>query len=447
MKPRRTVTAIFLALFFLASCAQPEASLPPEETSPPPEPVVSAPVESAPEPAPEEQGPKPLSQAKELPVSTEPVELKPDQWEIPPNPHYWGEPYYERVWWVGGRILRITVAKGYETGEPEPESSEPEPESSEPLPSLMDDDFWDTIDIAETLTPQYLCDEAGELLYPDIFYYIYFREGYLNLTNKEETFLIRYDGSETDTLRLPVTKAQRMEPLPDGTYRGYLWDVPIYYDRDGNRLSVDTTEYQLSLPNGAILDAAVKGYSLLTEHITPYLRNHPDPAVEQKINTALTEYFSKADTFVNKKGQMTGISHLTFSADVTGDVLHVKYDEFWRPFRTFSGDWAIGHILIDVTTGEVYRFSDLFADEEGAKRFLYERTSELCADYEDYAPLYSAEEYFVPGYFFISGGKACYETKWTFSHSKTGNPVEIPLEDFAPFLDKDGSFYQALARR
>ena len=438
MRRRRALAAFCFAALLLVSCgrlaeaaspAETSVSEPPASVAPPPESV------SDPETVPEPEK-KPLAQAKELPVSAEPVELKPDRWEIPPNPHYQGEPYWERVWWVHGRILRITQADGYETGEPKPETSG--------WTSFPPDFDIDTIDIAETLTPQYLCNEAGDLLYPDIFYYIYFREDYLNLTNKEETFFIRYDGTETDLPRLPVTKAQYMEPLPDGTCLGYLWDIPIHYDREGNQLSVDTTRYQLSLPNGAVLDAAVKGHSLLTEHITPYLRGHPDLAVQQKINDGLAEYFSRGDSFVNDQGQMTGISHLTFSADCTGDVLHVKYDEFWRPFRTFSGDWFTGHIHFDLNTGEVCQFSDLFADEEGAKRLIYEKASEKYADYSDYSPSEEIDRYFIPGYFFISGGSVCYETRWTFSHSKTGNPVEIPLEEFDEYLDRDGSFYQAL---
>ncbi|MCI8652809.1 MAG: hypothetical protein HFF11_03830 [Angelakisella sp.] len=437
---RKGFAALLLAFALLAACAAaPEAgSVPPPETSA----SVSLQPESTSGSASEESGPKPLSRAKELPVSSEPVELKPDQWEIPPNPHYQGKPYWERVWWVHGRVLRITEAEGYDTGEPESGSSG----EASPLPDLNWDEYWDTIDIAETLTPQYLCDEAGNLLYPDIFYYIYFREDYLNLTNKEETFFIRYDGTETDLPRLPVTKAQCMEPLPDGTCLGYLWDIPIHYDREGNQLSVDTTQYQLPLPNGAVLDAAVKGHSLLTEHITPYLRDHPDPVVQQKINDGLEEYFSSGHSFVNGQGQMTGISHLTFSADCTGHVLHVKYDEFWRPFRTFSGDWFIGHILFDLNTGEVCQFSDLFADGEGAKRLIYEKASEKYADYSDYSPSEEVDRYFIPSYFFISGGSVCYETRWTFSRSKTGNPVKIPLEEFAGYLDREGSFYRALTQ-
>lgn len=450
MKTRVISILVLLALLLSACGAPAEASSsgPPQE-APEPSSQSSEPSSSAP------AGPvkRPLALAKELPDTGGKIELKQSEWDIPPNPRYPDElkvlregemwplgqlPHWERVWWVHGKVLRITEAKGYRSLEEDPIQWEPEDLSLEEWAQRLEE--HPELQLEGVLEKNLLCDEDGALLYPDSFYSIVLQKDHISITDLERTFLLDYDGNPVDALSFPVTEAHAMDRLPDGTYRGYLGEIVTTYDETGKVLERDTTAYQVPLPGGMVLDAKGRSRSLTECDIIPYLRDHPDPAVEQRINRELEDFFALSDEEYDG-----GASDLTFSADCTGDVLHVKYDLWWKPIRAATGDWYPAHIHLDLRTGERYSYYDLFADEEGARKLIFKKAKEV---YSDCGFTENLEDFrVIPGYFYICEGRPYYETRWEFSCSKNGTPVEIPLEEFDKYLDRDSRFYQALVRQ
>ena len=451
MKIRAVAAILFIALLFTA-CNVPNAEPSQSQTgssgvsdSDP----ASKEESSQPSSEPSKSWKKPLALARELPTTGGKIELDPDEWDIPQNPRYPNElkekeewplffsPHWERVWWVNSKVLRITEAAGYQSLEGDPIQWEPEDLSPEEWAQRLEE--HPELQLEGVLEENLLCDEDGALLYPDSFYSITLQKDYISITDLDRTFLLDYDGNPVDALSFPVTEAHAMDRLPDGTYRGYLGEIVTTYDETGKVLERDTTAYQVPLPGGMVLDAKGRSRSLTECDIIPYLRGHPDPAVEQRINRELEDFFTLSEEEYDGSA-----SSLTFSADCTGDVLHVKYDLWWKPVRAATGDWYPAHIHLDLRTGERYSYYDLFADEEGARKLIFKKAKE---EYSDCGFTENIEDFrVIPGYFYICEGCPYYETRWEFSCSKNGNPAAIPLEELDEFLDRDSRFYKALTR-
>ena len=422
--------AILLALT-LSACsgmAAAESSSLPEASQPAPAPPAESPASDS-EPAPLEK--KPLSLAWELPVTDEPVELLPEEWDIPANPHYPDGECRERVWWAHGKVLRIPWAKGYQSREGDPvQLWEPSPEESHQL--------WEKHpELAEEcgLLCSLLCDEKGDLIYPKPFQNIHLRKDYLSLTGLEYTWLIDYDGNETDTLRFPITKARSMDRLPDGNYLGYFRKLVTTYDQEGNEIARDSTAYQTPMPNGTVLDARWKSRSLVNISLVPFLRDHPDPAVEKKINQALETFF---------EDDWSEVFFSEFSADCTGKVLHIRQVGRAKGYRAIASDQVSSNIHLNLETGEVYQLGDLFSDEAEARRYDYENILEKNDGYlsEEYVQL------MLDGFmehhglnFGVTGDNLYYEV-WYYLNDTT--PLEIPLAEFGECLNREGGFYRAL---
>ncbi len=442
MKTKVMSILVLLALL-LSACGGPgEAS----SSSPPQEAPESSSQSSEPAsaPSPAQPGKKPLSLARELPDTGEPIELEEDEWDIPPNPRYPNElkvlreegiwppgqlPHAERVWWTHGKVLRVTGAEGYQSLEGDPIQWEMEDRSSEEWKRLLEE--YPEAQQEGMLYRQLLCDEDGALLCPYPFYYIYLREDYIALTDLDRTFLIDYDGNLVDALSFPVTEAHTMDRLPDGTYRGYLGEIVTTYDETGKVLERDTTAYQVPLPGGMVLDAKGQSRNLAECNIVPYLRGHPDPAVEQWINQTLEDRFALFE--------YECVFERTFTADYTGDVLHIDGDTWGKSFDAVGSMQSYTHIYLDLRTGESYSYYDLFADEEGAQRLIFEKGRE--SGVYSFFPETLEDFRETEGYFYISSSDVCYELE------KFRKPVRIPLEEFDQYLDRDSRFYQALVRQ
>ena len=301
MKIRAVAAILFIALLFTA-CNVPNAEPSQSQTgfsgvsdSDP----ASKEESSQPSSEPSKSGKKSLALARELPTTGGKIELDPDEWDIPQNPRYPNElkekeewplffsPHWERVWWVNSKVLRITEAVGYQSLEGDPIQWEPEDLSLEEWAQRLEE--HPELQLEGVLEENLLCDEDGALLYPDSFYSITLQKDYISITDLDRTFLLDYDGNPVDALSFPVTEAHAMDRLLDGTYRGYLGEIVTTYDETGKVLERDTTAYQVPLPGGMVLDAKGRSRSLTECNIIPYLRGHPDPAVEQRINRELIE--------------------------------------------------------------------------------------------------------------------------------------------------------------
>lgn len=443
MKIRAVAAILFIALLFTAcnvSNAEPSQSQTGSSGVSDSDPA-SKEESSQPSSEPSKSGKKSLALARELPTTGGKIELDPDEWDIPPNPRYPNElkekeewplffsPHWERVWWVNGRVLRITEAAGYQSLEGDPIQWEPEDLSPEEWAQRLKE--HPELQLEGVLEENLLCDEDGALLYPDSFYSITLQKDYISITDLDRTFLLDYDGNPVDALSFPVTEAHAMDRLPDGTYRGYLGEIVTTYDETGKVLERDTTAYQVPLPGGMVLDAKGQSRNLAECNIVPYLRGHPDPAVEQRINRELEDRFALFE--------YECVFERTFTADYTGDVLHINKDTWGKSFDAVGSMQSYTHIYLDLRTGESYSYYDLFADEEGAQRLIFEKGRE--SGVYSFFPETLEDFRETESYFYISSSDVCYELE------KFRKPVRIPLEEFDQYLDRDSRFYQALVRQ
>jgi hypothetical protein len=305
-----------------------------------------------------------------------------------------------------------------------------------------DGNIWDTFSKKAIFT------DKGEQITDMAYYNISrFKNGISSVSTDTQTFIIGLDGK-------PMEKFGVLDGVGTVECVGDLIEANIDGDRiyltlDGK--TVWKSERVFRLTNGALVkqNKYRPDRFLLVQY--PVISNHPDPVVQDKLNSLLKAYFmgnndfppEEEDSYAADAGSNYGVSQV-------GDLLVIRQTSWYYPLGAAHGSSALSVYHMNAATGKEYTLKDLFksGSDYGARLAeLINRQIAQSLEGNDSMYLVDRVEPVKPDQGFILTGKGLqifYQTYEIAAYAAGQPTFDIPYKDILDWIDTKGELWKLI---